>query len=376
MAEMKANNSDPSHLLLNKDSIRSTLAFIGPIVALVCSITCLVILNTYLKILKEEFKRVINFVLIYNIIGFSITIAINSYFVIMNSRTFILCSLRMITNSSPLYFCTFGITMMSFLRYHISTRIVNCESTKKTSCYATSLMVIYGVFELLTLGPISFLSTIVFGTPTSAMMCIGSIPNGKPIITIFHFVKVITFLTIGIRYDYLMMGFLQKRNQKNGIGQSRLIPWKSGGHEYDLLIPMSATITSFITSIGGLVVFIIVLKGFNNNRFEVLNWLSFGYNIFCCIQMAIMIGMTIRAAKHKKPAPVIPKGPMYHESLSDIDGVVKVEEDIEMQEVIQNSDENQIEIVQESSSNDSLYAVSGPNIIHVKPMIHNAECGN
>ena len=67
---------------------------------------------------------------------------------------------------------------------------------------------------------------------------------------------------------------------------------------------------------------------------------------------------------------------MYHESLSDIDGVVKVEEDIEMQEVIQNSDENQIEIVQESFSNDSLYAVSGPNIIHVKPMIHNAECGN
>ena len=49
-----------------------------------------------------------------------------------------------------------------------------------------------------------------------------------------------------------------------------------------------------------------------------------------CIQMIIMIGMTIRAAKHKKPAPVIPKGPMYHESLSDIDGVVKVEEDIEM----------------------------------------------
>ena len=91
--------------------------------------------------------------------------------------------------------------------------------------------------------------------------------------------------------------------------------------------------------------------------------------------MAIMIEMTIRAAKHKKPAPIIPKGPMFHESHSDNRGV-KEEEDIEMQEqeVIQNVDENQIEIDKESFSNDATYAVSGPNIIHVKPIIHNADC--
>ena len=354
----------------------SPLPFSGPIISLISSMICLVVLNTYLKILKEEFKRVINIVLIYNIIGFSITITINSYIAMINSRTFILCSMRMISNSSPLFFTSFGITMMSFLRYHISTRIVNCESTKKTSCYATTIMIIYGVFELLTLGPISLLSTIVFGTPTSATMCIGSIPNGKPFLSIFHFIKVLTVLTIGIRYDFLMMRFLRKRNQKYGIGQTRLIPWKSGGQEYDLLIPMSATITSFITSIAGLAVLILLLNGFSNDQYGVMKWLSFGLNIFCSIQTAVMIGLTIRAAKHKKPAPVIPKGPMYHESLSDIDGVVKVEEDIEMQEINQNTDENQIEVVPESFSNDSTYAVSGPHIIHVKPMIHNAECGN
>ena len=185
----------------------SPLPFCGPIISLISSMTCLVILNTYLKILKEEFKRVINIVLIYNIIGFSITITINSYIAVINSRTFILCSMRMISNSSPLFFTSFGITMMSFLRYHISTRIVNCESTKKTSCYATTIMIIYGVFELLTLGPISLLSTIVFGTPTFATMCIGSIPNGKPFLSILHFIKVLTVLTIGIRYDFLMMRF-------------------------------------------------------------------------------------------------------------------------------------------------------------------------
>ena len=165
-----------------------------------------------------------------------------------------------------------------------------------------------------------------------------------------------------------MMRFLRKRNQKHGIGQSRLIPWKSGGQEYDLLIPMSATITSFITSIVGLVVFILVLNGFSNEQYGLTKWVSLVFNIFCSIQMPIMIGLTIRAAKHKKRAPVIPKGPLYHEPLEN--KVSVVEEDIEMQEV--DVDENHVESDGDSSSSPSCH-ISGPNIIHVNPIIH-AEC--
>ena len=165
-----------------------------------------------------------------------------------------------------------------------------------------------------------------------------------------------------------MMRFLRKRNQKHGIGQTRLIPWKSGGQEYDLLIPMSATITSFITSIAGLVVFILLLNGFSNEQYGVVKWLSFVINIICSIQTAVMIGLTIRAAKHKKQAPVIPKGPLYHETIDNKVGVV--EEDIEMQEV--DIDENHVESDGDSSSSHSCH-ISGPNIIHVNPIIH-AEC--
>ena len=369
-------STNKSHLLWDNDSISSYLTIIGPIVPLISSITCLIILNTYLKVLKEIFKTIINIVLIFNIICFSITIAINSYIVINQSQTFILCSMHMITNNTPVYFACYGITMLSFLRFHIATRIINCESTRKTSCYATTLMILYGIFESVNQGPVSFFSAVILGIPTQASMCFGSVSNEKPFLIVFNLAKVLMILVIGVRYDYLMMNFLKERNKRNEVGQSRLVPWKSGGQEYDLLVPLGATVASAMSSVVALALSIVTIKSVGSDDFEVWKLTSIAFNLICSLQMPFMIGMTIRAAKHKKPGPLIPKGPMFHEPLSDIDAVVKEEDDIEMQEVIQNTDENQIEVDQESFSNDSTYAVSGPHIIHVKPMIHKAECDN
>ena len=116
-----------SHLLWYNSS-GSMLTFIGPFFPLVSSITCLVILNTYLKILHQIFKKLLNIVLSVNIVFLSLTIAINSYVLIGQSQTFILCSFRTVTNGILPYFNSFGIAMMSYLRYDISKRIINCES--------------------------------------------------------------------------------------------------------------------------------------------------------------------------------------------------------------------------------------------------------
>ena len=67
-----------SHLLWY-DSMGSKLTLIGPIFPLISSITCLVILNTYLKILHQIFKKLINIVLIVNIVFLTITITINTF---------------------------------------------------------------------------------------------------------------------------------------------------------------------------------------------------------------------------------------------------------------------------------------------------------
>ena len=133
--------------MLWHDSLASNLVFIGPIIALTCSMICIIILNTHLKMLNEIFKRVINIVLVYNIISFLITLAINSYIVINRSQTFILCSIRILSIMPTPFLNGFGITMMSFLRYHISNRIVNCESTRKTSCYVTTILIMFILFR-------------------------------------------------------------------------------------------------------------------------------------------------------------------------------------------------------------------------------------
>ena len=78
--------------------------------------------------------------------------------------------------------------------------------------------------------------------------------------------------------------------------------------------------------------------------------------------MPLMIGLTLRAAKHKKPTPVIPKGPMFHEDINiDIN-----DRGEEIQ--IETSYSNNFEAPEVSVSLSSHESVSPkPNVIFVKP---------
>ena len=358
-----------SHLLWY-DSLGSRLTFIGPLFPLISSITCLVILNTYLKILHHIFKKLINIVLIVNIIFLSLTITINSYVLISQSQTFLLCSLRTVTNGILPYFTSFGIAMMSYLRYDISKRIVNCESYSKASCYTTTLLVLYGLFDCLSLGPLVSFSSVFFDVPTTSASCAGVNLGGKPYLVIFHFVKFVAILAIGTTYDCLMIQFLLKRKKRTQPqpGQAKLVPWKSGGSgdTIDFLVPVSATITSMILGIIGVIFFTMLMKGHNEDYLETWKYSSLSTNLISMIQMPVMIGLTIRAAKHKKPAPVLPKGPMFHEQSDDDDGHENEEHEM--------NDVNVDEQVQEVPSDDYDSSVVGhPNIIYVQPIIHDSE---
>ena len=78
--------------------------------------------------------------------------------------------------------------------------------------------------------------------------------------------------------------------------------------------------------------------------------------------MPIMILLTIRANKKKKVAPIIPKGPMYH------DDNESVEEAIEMQDIhVENEHSQNDESMSENSE-----VLHFPRIIYVKPIIHHS----
>ena len=368
MNHTQIQTSDPKPYLLWNDSWGSMLIFAGPIIALVSSTGCLTILNTHLKSLHEIFKTLMNIILVHNILMYSITIGINSYIRINHHQTFIFCSLRLITNAMPTNLTLFGIAFMSFLRYDIATKIKNCESIAKTKCLVISFMIWSMILELFSSGPAMFFGTIIFENASSAAACAGTFLEGKASLATLAFLKLSIILGIGIVYDRKMISFLHKQNNKNGPGQAKLVPWKSGGQSYNFLVPVSATITSMVTGIVGFVLSVMAVKGFGNSREESWKYLSFCTNMVCCLQMPIMIALTLRAANHKKPAPVIPKGPMFHESSEDND-------EMEMQENIQENEEPIVNVENDPSAESIEEAAAAPvsSIIIVKPSINIEE---
>ena len=342
MSNIKNNSLN---YLMSYPSTNTVLTFVGPSVGLISSICCLTILNSHLKKLHPTFKTLMNIILVHNVVSLVASIGLSTFMLMFEYQTFLVCSIYQVTISSSAYLVRYGIALMSFMRYHIAWKISQTESTKKSHRYMIGLLILYLVFDYFSLGPMSFFIALYFQIPSGATNCAGVIYHGPSVLPIFHIIKVLVIIVIGIRYDFLMMDFLKKRNSKNGPGQARLVPWKSGKQEMDLLVPVSATVCSVIIGIVDLVLFTVYVKKFDDN--EAWKSISFGLSLISSLEMPIMIALTIRAAKHHKPAPVLPKGPMFHEP------------EIELTSQADNVQASNQEGVQEPTL---------PNIINVRPV--------
>ena len=172
------------------------------------------------------------------------------------------------------------------------------------------------------LSSFSFLGYLIsyLGIPSGASTCAGiTMENGWPIMPIFQTIKVVLVLAIGIGYDTLLIRFLKKRNQSIGPGQVRLVPWKSsndssGSDDNNILVPVSATIISLVSVFVAIGIAFSVMVRFGNDNPKG-KWKStvLIFNAFMSIRMPVLLGLTIRSAKKKKPAPKIPIGPMFHD---------------------------------------------------------------
>ena len=96
--------------------------------------------------------------------------------------------------------------------------------------------------------------------------------------------------------------------------------------------------TSALTGMCALIIGSILIKSISDGYFESWKTTEILMNTIASVQMPILIGLTIRSAKHKKTAPVIPKGPMFH------DGQESVGSNLDMQD-------NQIEMSVPQASN-------------------------
>ena len=291
---------------------------------------------------------------------------------VYKSQTFLLCIAKVITTSIPTFLTLFGIALMSFLRFYIAWKINNQESTKNVTWYMKMFTLLYLAFDYFNYGPFTIFGVIFFNAPTVATRCSGYDYQGYSFFPLFHTMKAVVIVSVGIYYDRKMIKFLRKKNTQIEPGQAKLVPWKSGGVQYDFMIPVAATITSVISGIAGISLGLVVFGSLIEDRSERWKYTAVFIQSISSIQMPVMILMTVRAAKHKKPGPAIPRGPMYHET----DSVEDHEEDgIEMQEIAAPADscKSELSIQYDSFSSDESLSPS-PRLIFVKPIVHNAEC--
>ena len=123
--------------LLWYDSITSYLNIGGQTSVLITSIGCIVIVNTYLKMLHETIKKLLNIVLLHNVLTASTVTSLMTYMMTSHSQDFMMCSIWLATGAN-VFVTRFGIALLSFLRYHISWKISKCETTKNVSKHRRS----------------------------------------------------------------------------------------------------------------------------------------------------------------------------------------------------------------------------------------------
>ena len=308
---------DVSPHLLWYDSTASTILIISPIANFVLSTTCLIVLNTYLKNLHKTFKTLLNIVVVHNLIAEGIVISLNIYMSTSYTQDFIICTLRVVFRGSNTYFTFYSIAIMSFLRYRIAWKINNLESTKDKFWWMMGPIILYVIIEFFFTIPLTLILNIMFDMPSYSTLCSGTkMENSVSILPYFNLLKVLFSMFAGIRYDILMIDFLKKKNTHPEPGQAKLVPLKSGGDNYDFVIPTSATITTAVSWLAGLIASSLMTKGILENQSESWKVSETILSICSGIQMPILIGLSIRAARHKKPAPQFPKGPMFHEDIN------------------------------------------------------------
>ena len=252
-------------------------------------------------------------ILIHNILSEISLTSLNIYMLTSQTQDLIACTLRQTFTGPHAYMTLYSIAAMSFLRYHIAWKTDNQEATQNVFGCMIGVTIWYGLFEIFITGPLPFLLAIFFEIPFKGTICAGASLEAFPITPICNVLKTLFLVSFGIRYDYLMINFLKKKNTHPEQGQAKLIPWKSGGQTYDFVVPISATVTSALTGIFALILGSILTKSISDGQLESWKVTEILINTIASVQMPILIVLTVRAAKHKKIAPVIPKGPMFHD---------------------------------------------------------------
>ena len=322
------------------------------------SVSCVIVLNTYLKKLHPIIKGILTILCIHNIVGFVISGI--TYVFWQNDMDKTTCSVLFVSLKSVNVITLENLSLVSFVRYHLSWKTANNEN----------MNLLYIITFSVTLYGIEYFENIFFasvGTTKFVSKCSGSDISEHVIPSIFTLVKEIIVLGIGMFFDFMLVRFLRKRNKSsNGPGQVKLVPWKSSNDkDFDFVVPVSASIVSLIAAlITSIMSFVTLSIGFEFNHITSL------FCVFPSILMPTLLALTLRAAKKTKQPPKIPKKLMFHDENDSENVNDDIANDTLEEEVVAMEDLRE-EPISTSGNQNSSYPDVVPsneaNLIFVKP---------
>ena len=303
--------------LINTNSTSEmSILFFGPIAGFLCDLAFVVILNTFLKKLHRTMKIILNVLAIHNLLASIAAMSTLIYMILSKNQSFEVCSLLNLFHFPAGSITIATMTLLSYIRFHIAWKTENSENIHHTRIMRLTILIY--VSEYFYTIPI-YLSNAygIMSWPQFSLACSGGRLEGPPFLPIFHATRIIAFLIVGIFYDFYLVQLLQMRKQNKGIGPkgSQLVPWKSAKNQenINIKIPVSATISATANIVIFAVIAIFGCVMYQAERGS--NWkLMFSWSsLLSGLELFVLVGLTFRAAKKVKPAPILPMKPMFHD---------------------------------------------------------------
>ena len=233
------------------------------------------------------------------------------------TQDFFTCSILSQALAPNLYISIDTLALLSFIRFHLAWKTNNNEIVKKHKIVGmVTLVIILEHFLNIFWNITSF----GFSIPYWTLFCANENNNGIPIAHFFSIGKLVIVACFGITQDHKLMKFLKKKNSSVGPGQNKLVKWKSSNEQpYTLSVPIGASITSFVSTLVAVTTLaMIMIWTLDNDQEQRYFLVSLHVPIIgIAIHWPFVIGLTLKATKNKKPPPVIPRRPMFHEDKSD-----------------------------------------------------------
>ena len=190
-------------------------------------------------------------------------------------------------------------------------------------------------------------------------------------ISVIHLARTLVFSFLGIASDIWMVKFLKKRNSNVGPGEAQLVPWKSSEEKADITVPVVATVAALVCDFISILTVWFFSSILQENKEYSISIFYLELYLLTTIQMPVVLGLTLRVALKKKPAPKIPHKLNFHgddeSSVVDDDNMDQIQDvpnEVGNQEVDSiNNDEHQDD---EAAANiDVEVAVEDPNRLNL-----------